>query len=69
MTLRVNGQFFAEQTREDHVFTFRVPLTGDIRVEAVAGKCRDSAAFRKVEKPNADYVLKKSQNRQKSNWV
>ena len=69
VTLRVNGRFFAEQTRDDHVFTFRVPLEGDVRVEAVAGKCRDSATFRKADRPNPDYVLKKSKNPQKSNWV
>ena len=69
VTLRVNGRFFAEQKRDDHVFTFRVPMEGDVRVEAVAGSCRDSATFRKVQKPNADYVLKKSKNPQKSNWV
>ena len=69
VTLRVNGRFFAEQKRDGHVFTFRVPMEGDVRVEAVAGKCRDSATFRKVEKPNPDYVLKKSKNPQKSNWV
>ena len=69
VTLRVNGRFFAEKTRDDHVFTFRVPLEGDVRVEAVAGKCRDSATFRKADRPNPDYVLKKSKNPQKSNWV
>ena len=69
VTLRVNGRFFAEQKRDDHVFTFRVPMEGDVRVEAVAGKCRDSATFRKAQKPNPDYVLKKSKNPQKSNWV
>ena len=69
VTLRVNGRFFAEQKRDGHVFTFRVPMEGDVRVEAVAGKCRDSATFRKAQKPNPDYVLKKSKNPQKSNWV
>ena len=67
--LLVNGKPFAEQTRDDHVFTFRVPLTGDIRVEAISGKYTDSATFRKVDQPNPDYVLKKVKNRQKSNWV
>ena len=67
--LLVNGKPFAEQTRDDHVFTFRVPLTGDIRVEAISGKYTDSATFRKVDHPNPDYVLKKVKNRQKSNWV
>ena len=46
-----------------------MPLTGDIRVEAISGKYTDSATFRKVDKPNPDYVLKKVKNRQKSNWV
>ena len=69
VTLYVDGKQFAKQTREDHVFTFNVPLSGDIRVEAVAGEQRDSAAFRKVDKPNPDYVLKKVKNPQKSNWV
>ena len=69
VTLRVNGRFFAEQKRDGHVFTFRVPMEGDVRVEAVAGKCRESATFRKAQKPNPDYVLKKSKNPQKSNWV
>ena len=67
--LLVNGKPFAEQTRDDHVFTFRVPLTGDIRVEAISGKYTDSATFRKVDHPNPDYVLKKVKNRQKSTWV
>lgn len=69
VTLMVDGRRFAEQTREDHVFAFRVPLSGDILVEAVAGKERDTARFEKVTSPNDAYVLKKSKNPQKSNWV
>ena len=67
--LLVNGKSFGEMTRNDHVFTFRVPLTGDIHVEAIAGKVSDNANFRKVDKPNESYKLHKVKNAQKSNWV
>ena len=67
--LFVNGQSVGKQTREDHVFTFRVPLEGEITVRAVAGKCKDEAKLRRVNKPNPDYKLKPVKNRQKSNWV
>ncbi len=67
--LLVNGKAVGEMTRNDHVFTFRIPLTGDIHVEAIAGSCTDSANFRKVMKPNESYKLRKVKNAQKSNWV
>lgn len=67
--LLVNGKSVGEMTRNDHVFTFRIPLTGDIHVEAIAGSCTDSANFRKVMKPNESYKLRKVKNAQKSNWV
>ncbi|MDO4837367.1 MAG: glycoside hydrolase family 2 TIM barrel-domain containing protein [Clostridia bacterium] len=67
--LLVNGKAVGEMTRNDHVFTFRIPLTGDIHVEAIAGSCTDSANFRKVTKPNESYKLRKVKNAQKSNWV
>ncbi len=67
--LLVNGKSVGEMTRNDHVFTFRIPLTGDIHVEAIAGSCTDSANFRKVAKPNESYKLRKVKNAQKSNWV
>ena len=69
VTLQVGGQPFATQKARDHVVIFDVPLTGEIRVEAVAGDCRDEAVFRRVDAPNPAYVLRKSENRQKSNWV
>ncbi len=69
VVLNVNGKRFAEQTRDDHVFTFRVPMSATVKLEALAGNQRDSATLRKVNTPNADYVLKKSKNPQKSNWV
>ncbi|MDO5378615.1 MAG: glycoside hydrolase family 2 TIM barrel-domain containing protein [Clostridia bacterium] len=69
VTLLVNGKRVGEQTRDDHVFTFKVPLDGDIRVEAVSGGLKDSADFKKAAQPNEAYVLKKVKNPQKSNWV
>ncbi len=67
--LLVDGKSVGKQEREDHVFTFKVPLGGEISVKAVAGKCEDKATFRHVDTPNKDYVLKKVKNRQASNWV
>lgn len=68
--LRVNGKHVAQQHSKDHVFTFRVPLEGEIRVEALAGqKLRDEARFRRAEQPDPEYILKKKKNAQKSNWV
>ena len=66
---RVNGKELATSQGKDHVFTFRVPLEGEVKVEAVAGKCRDKAVFTHVDTPNPDYKLKKSKNQQASNWV
>ena len=67
--LIVNGKTVGEQTRDDHVFTFKVPLTGEIQVEAVAGKLSDKASFKKVDKMPEKYILPKKKNPQKSNWV
>lgn len=69
VTLKVNGKELATSQGKDHVFTFRVPLEGEVKVEAVAGKCRDKAVFTHVDAPNPDYKLKKSKNQQASNWV
>ena len=69
VTLKVNGKELASSQGKDHVFTFRVPLEGEVKVEAVAGKCRDKAVFTHVDTPNPDYKLKKSKNQQASNWV
>ena len=69
VTLKVNGKELATSQGKDHVFTFRVPLEGEVKVEAVAGKCRDKAVFTHVDTPNPDYQLKKSKNQQASNWV
>jgi len=67
--LYVNSKCVGEKTRDDHVFTFRVPLEGEIQVEAIAGKQSDKATFRHVDTPNKAYILPKKKNPQKSNWV
>ena len=67
--LLVNGSVVGEQTSDEHVFTFKVPLEGEIKVEAVAGECTDTATFKKVDKMPAKYILPKKKNPQKSNWV
>ena len=58
VTLLVNGKEFATQTG-NKVFTFRVPLEGEVKLEAVSGELRDSATIRYVEKPNPAYTLGK----------
>ena len=58
VTLFVNGKEFATQTG-DKVFTFRVPLEGEVKLEAVSGELRDSATIRRVAKPNPAYKLGK----------
>ena len=68
VALYVNGEKAGEQTGE-HVFSFRVPLTGEIEVRAVAGDCTDTASFRHVDTPESqlqDWVKTKSKS---ANWV
>ena len=43
----------------DKVFSFRIPLTGEVKLEAVAGDCRDEAVIRYVDQPNPAYKLGK----------
>ena len=69
VTLKVNGREIGSSTQADHVFTFRVKLEKNTKVEALAGSLKDKAVFHKVDAPNPDYVLKKSKNQQASNWV
>lgn len=69
VSLRVNGKTIASNQGKDHVFTFTLPLTEKMEVEAIAGKQSDRAVFHKVDKPNPDYKLKKVKNKQASNWV
>ena len=67
VTLYVNGKKVAFREGK-HVFNFRIPLEGEVKLEAVAGDCRDSAVIRYVSKPNPDYKMKKDGGRGE-NWV
>lgn len=42
------------------VFSFKIDLTGQHTIEAVAGKCKDKIMIRKAEVPNPDYRLPNS---------
>lgn len=67
VALYVNGELLEEKTG-DKVFEFRVPLNGEIHLEAVSGQVKDSAVLRRAASPNPDYKLKKSKGRSQ-NWV
>ena len=58
VTLYANGTKVATLTG-DKVFTFRVPLSGEVKLEAVSGDCRDEATIRYTDKPNPAYKLGK----------
>ena len=67
VALFVNGEKLAEQSGE-HVFTFKVKLNGETKVQAVAGDHIDEAVFTKVSTPNPGYKLTKSKTKS-ANWV
>ena len=67
VALFADGQKIAEQTGE-HVFPFKVPLNGEVKLQAVAGECIDTASFRKVDTPNPGYKLVKTKSKS-ANWV
>ena len=56
VTLYANGKKIATQ-KGDKVFTFRVALEGETRLEAVAGDVKDQAVLRYSAKPNPAYKL------------
>ena len=58
VTLFANGKKVATQTGHK-VFTFQVPLEAEVKLEAVAGNCRDEASIRYVTTPNPSYKLGK----------
>ena len=58
VTLYANGKKVATKTGK-HVFTFKVHNLGEMKLEAVAGECRDSTVIRHVIKPNMSYKLAK----------
>ena len=54
----VNGESIGKKKAEDHFFYFDVPNTGESKLVAVAGECRDESRIRKVDKMNPDYILR-----------
>jgi beta-galactosidase len=67
VALYVNGKPVGEKTGKK-VFTFQIPLSGTVNVEAKAGKLTDTASFTKVDAPHPDYKLQKSKSKS-ANWV
>jgi beta-galactosidase len=58
VTLYVNGEKFVTQQGK-RVFTFRVPIKGNVKLEAVSGDYRDEINIRKVSIANPAYKLAK----------
>ena len=67
VALYANGKKVAEQTG-DKIFNFQMPLSGEVKLEAMAGDLKDQSVIRYVDKPNPDYILKKGEGKGK-NWV
>ena len=59
VTLYANGEKVATKTGNNHVFTFRIPRKGKVKLTATYGKHKDEIKIRHVEKPNALYKLSK----------
>ena len=67
VALYCDGKLVDKQVGE-HVFTFRLPISGEHKLEAEASGLKDTAAVRKVAEPNPAYKLSaKSSN--SANWV
>jgi beta-galactosidase len=58
VTLYVNGEKFGTQ-QGNRVFTFRVPIKGKVKIEAVASNHRDEINIKKVSIANPAYKLAK----------
>ena len=67
VALYVNGNKVGEQTGE-HVFPFKVPLNGELHIQAVAGDRTDESVIRHVDTPNPEYKLHKTKSKS-ANWV
>ena len=67
VALYVNSNKVGEQTGE-HVFTFKVPLNGELHIQAVAGVRTDESVIRHVDTPNPEYKLHKTKSKS-ANWV
>jgi len=55
--LFANGESLGVKEAADHFFYFDVPNTGETKLEAVAGECRDESVIRKVDTFNEAYRL------------
>ena len=66
-TQLANGKEIATR-QADKVFEFTVPLQGEVKLEAVAGDCTDTASIRRVDKPNPAYKLRKGEGNG-GNWT
>ncbi len=58
VTLCVDGRKLETKSGRT-VFPFTVPLTGEHKIEAVSGECRDSMTVRRVNTPNSSYLFRK----------
>ena len=58
VTLYANGRKVCTRKAEK-IFTFTIPLAGEVKLEAVAGACRDEMTIRSVRRPNPAYKLVK----------
>ena len=67
VSLFVNGDKI-ETKHGEHIFVFSVPMGAEVQVKATAGETSDDAVFRKVSKPNPNYVLKDSGDKG-ANWT
>ena len=67
VSLFVNGDKI-ETKHGEHIFEFTVPMRAEVQVKATAGETSDDAVFRKVSKPNPNYVLKDSGDKG-ANWT
>lgn len=56
--LFANGKSLGKQTSDVHFFYFDVPNSGETKLTAVAGDCKDESLIRKVDTFNEDYRLK-----------
>jgi beta-galactosidase len=56
VSLQVNGTDLGEQTSEDRIFTWEVPLSEEVSVVAVSGDVRDEATVHQVDADDPTYV-------------
>ena len=67
VTLYANGKEVGTQTGYK-IFSFKLPLAGEVELKAVAGNVSDEATIRYVAKPNPAYKLRKGDGNGQ-NWT